>query len=88
MKIILSIFLVIISLSILGCEVETTTEKMYPLTFSNSSTLDKMRNNLGADSITGYLSTFMYSDSVEHTMMTITIHNPQNSNDLILPRFS
>ncbi len=65
----------------IGCVVETTTEKMYPLTFSDSSTLDKMRNNLVADSITGYLSTFMYSDSVERTMMTITIHNPQNSND-------
>ncbi|MBI3259255.1 MAG: tetratricopeptide repeat protein [Ignavibacteriae bacterium] len=81
MKIIIIVFVIIVSSLIIGCGAKHTTEKRYGISFCDSNVLSNVRRSTGAESINGYLTT--YTDSVEHVMATIDILNPENYDELV-----
>ncbi len=73
------LFLVAVLLGAYGCKVTSNNENIYSISFCDNNPIERLRKDIGAESITGFLST--YTDSVEHVIVTVTILNPVGVTD-------
>lgn len=73
-------FSTLICVMISSCEVKTSKQTSYKILFPDSNAIDRFINLIGAESINGEQS--LYSDSVDHVLLTVNILNPSAIQDL------